>query len=209
VATTNDWSKRREAGGSGSNAMRMTAAPTQSARHDADCERSLLERLRSGDSAAAAEFYDRYAARVRRFILQSLGPGAPPQDAEDLSQETFIAMAEALPFFRGDSSLFTFACAIAHRKTMSFIRTNARRARLAQALPTETRGAELSPPADQRLRRAMTALKPEYREMLHLKYVEEATTAEIAAIVRKSEHAVESALARGRRALRKLMEAER
>jgi RNA polymerase sigma-70 factor, ECF subfamily len=206
--TTNDRNKGREAGGSGCGAMRTTAAPNQSAAREAYGERSLLERLRRGDSAAAAEFYDRYATRVRRFILQLLGPGASPQDAEDLSQETFIAMAEALPFFRGDSSLFTFACAIAHRKTMSFIRTNARRARLAEALPIEVFGAGTAPSGDEQLRRAMGALKPEYREMLHLKYVEEATTAEIAAIVRKSEHAVESTLARARRALRKLMEAE-
>ncbi len=208
MVTTNDQDNGREAGDRGCGAMRTTAAPNQSALRGADCERSLLERLRRGDPHAAAEFFDRYAARVRRFILQSLGPGAAAQDAEDLSQDTFIAMAEALPFFRGDSSLFTFACAIAHRKTMSFIRTNARRARLAEAVPIENRGAGVSPPADQRLRRAMGALKPEYREMLHLKYVEEATTAEIAAIVRKSEHAVESALARARRALRKLMEAQ-
>jgi RNA polymerase sigma-70 factor (ECF subfamily) len=209
VATTNDRKEGRETGGPGHGAMRTTEAPNQSAPPDAACESGLLERLRRGDSAAAAEFYDRYAARVRRFIMQSLGPGAPPQDAEDLSQETFIAIAEALPFFRGDSSLFTFACAIAHRKTMSFIRTNARRARLAAAVPIENRSVATPPPGDERLRRAMAVLKPEYREMLHLKYVEEVTTAEIAAIVRKTEHAVESTLARARRALRKLMEMER
>jgi RNA polymerase sigma-70 factor (ECF subfamily) len=207
--TTNDRNTGREAGGPGHDAMRTTAAPTATAPPDADCERGLVERLRSGDPDAAAEFYDRYAARVRRFIMQSLGLGAAPQDAEDLSQETFIAMAEALPFFRGDSSLLTFACAIAHRKTMSFIRTNARRARLAEARPIEDPGAGTARSDDEQLRRAMARLSPEIREMLHLKYVEEATVAEIAAIVRKSEHAVESALARARRMLRKLMEAAR
>jgi RNA polymerase sigma-70 factor (ECF subfamily) len=207
--TTNDRNTGREAGGPAHGAMRTTAAPTASAPPDADCERRFVERLRCGDPDAAAEFYDRYAARVRRFIMQSLGPGAAPQDAEDLSQETFIAMAEALPFFRGDSSLFTFACAIAHRKTMSFIRTNARRARLAETMPPERSGTSDTSSGDDRLRRAMARLRPEDRELLHLKYVEDATTAEIAAIVRKSEHAVESALARARSKLRKLMETER
>jgi RNA polymerase sigma-70 factor (ECF subfamily) len=205
--TTNDWKTGHEAGGAGHGAMRTTAAQSESAPARPDSERSLLDRLRRGDADAAAEFFDRYAARVRRFIMQMLGPNSPPQDAEDLSQETFLAMAEALPFFRGDSSLFTFACAIAHRKTASFIRTNARRARIAEsfAVGEETSGAPADP-ADAELRRAMAALRPEYREMLHLKYVEEASTAEIAAIVRKSERAVESALARARRALRKSME---
>jgi len=189
--------------------MRTTAAHTGPTPAEAGSEAGLLERLRRGDREAAAEFYDRYAARVHRFILQSLGPGASPHDAEDLTQETFIAIAEALPFFRGDSTLFTFACAIAHRKTLSFIRTNARRARLAEASPSGTPDTSPAQPADERLRRAFGRLSAEYREMLHLKYVEEASTAEIAAILRKSARAVESTLARARRTLRKLMEAER
>src|SRR5229473_5829865 len=96
-------------------------------------ESDLVSRLKLGDADAANEFFDRYAARVRRFIAQSLG--AEKSEAEDLLQETFIALAEALPFFCGDSSLFTFACAIAHRKVLSFIRTNARRARLIRTAP--------------------------------------------------------------------------
>jgi RNA polymerase sigma-70 factor (ECF subfamily) len=207
--TTNDRNTGREAQGPGHDAMRTTAAHTGPAAAEAGAEAGLLDRLRRGDSKAAEEFYDRYAARVRRFILQSLGPAASPHDAEDLAQETFIAMAEALPFFRGDSTLFTFACAIAHRKTLSFIRTNARRARLAEAAAIGTLDTTAAQPADERVRRAFSKLSAEYRELLHLKYVEEATTAEIAAIVRKSAHAVESALARARRALRKLMESER
>src|SRR6202040_2502221 len=97
-------------------------------------ESDLVLRLRLGDADAANEFFDRYAARIRRFIAQSLA--AEKSEADDLLQETFIALAEALPFFRGESSLFTFACAIAHRKVLSFVRTNARRARLIRAAPT-------------------------------------------------------------------------
>ena len=91
-------------------------------------EADLVARLKAGDEDAAHEFFDRYSARIRRFIANSLGGAA--DEADDILQETFIALADALPFFRGDSSLFTFACAIAHRKVLSFIRINARRARL-------------------------------------------------------------------------------
>ncbi len=96
-------------------------------------ETDLVARLKAGDEDAAHEFFDRYAARIRRFIANSLGVAA--DEADDILQETFIALADALPFFRGDSSLFTFACAIAHRKVLSLIRTNARRARLMRAAP--------------------------------------------------------------------------
>lgn len=168
-----------------------------------------LERLRRGDRDAASQFYDRYAARIHRFLLHALGAGAPRQDAEDLMQETFIAVAEALPFFRGDSTLFTFACAIAHRKALSFIRTSARRARIASTMDAPIDDAIEAPSGDEHLRRAFVALKSDYREVLHLKYDGEATTGEIAAILQITEHAVESRLKRARDALRKLMEKDR
>lgn len=165
-------------------------------------ESDLVARLKAGDQDAAHEFFDRYAARIRRFIAGSLG--AQAAEADDLLQETFIALADALPFFRGDSSLFTFACAIAHRKVLSFIRTNARRFRLMRMAPIDD--ASISQPeanASPEFRRALTGLRPEYREVLILKYVEEIRVSEIARILRLGEHAVESRLARARKALRK------
>jgi RNA polymerase sigma-70 factor, ECF subfamily len=163
-------------------------------------ESDLIARLKLGDEDAAHEFFDRYAARIRRFIASSLRADAA--EADDILQETFIALADALPFFRGDSSLFTFACAIAHRKVQSFVRTNARRARLMRTASIS----EPDPPshtADPHFRRALIELRPEYREVLILKYVEEVGVTEIARILRLSEHAVESRLARARKALRK------
>ena len=163
-------------------------------------EAELVARLKVGDEAAAHEFFDRYAARIRRFIASALRAEI---DADDLLQETFIALADALPFFRGDSSLFTFACAIAHRKVLSFVRTKARRARLMRGAPLAE---QVSPPdtdASPEFRRALAELRPEYREVLILKYVEEIGVTEIAATLRLSEHAIESRLARARKALRK------
>ena len=169
-------------------------------------ETDLVARLKAGDEDAAHEFFDRYAARIRRFIANSLGAAA--DEADDILQETFIALADALPFFRGDSSLFTFACAIAHRKVLSLIRTNARRARLMQAAPIAEHAALQDAGADREFNRALAELRPEYREVLLLKYVEEIGVSEIARILRISEHAVESRLARARKALRKALKEE-
>jgi RNA polymerase sigma-70 factor, ECF subfamily len=169
-------------------------------------EAELVARLKAGDEIAAHEFFDRYAARIRRFIASSLAGDAA--EADDLLQETFIALAESIPFFRGDSSIFTFACAIAHRKVLSFVRTNARRARLMREAPIDEHDAagETAPSRD--FTRALAQLRPEYREVLMLKYVEEIAVAEIARILRLGEHAVESRLARARKALRKSLREE-
>jgi RNA polymerase sigma-70 factor (ECF subfamily) len=108
-----------------------------------------------------------------------------------------------LPFFRGDSSLFTFACAIAHRKVLSLIRTNARRARLMRAATMVEHSGSHGGGADREFNRALGELRAEYREVLILKYVEEIRVSEIARILRLSENAVESRLARARKSLRK------
>jgi len=182
-------------------AERMPAAPDYSVSDD---ETSLLARLRRGDPAAAREFYDAYAQRIHRFILHALGPGNDA-DAEDILQDTFMALAEGLPFFRGQSSLFTFACAIAHRKTVSFIRNRARRGELMKDHTAEVVRLIIEPAPDQDLKNALASLSSEHRQVLILKYVEDMTVAEIAAVLSMSEHAVESRLARARRALTKAL----
>jgi RNA polymerase sigma-70 factor, ECF subfamily len=168
-------------------------------------ETSLLERLRRGDSAAAREFYDLYSSRIHRFILHALGPGNEA-DAEDILQETFMALAEAIPFFRGQSSLFTFACAIAHRKTLSFIRTRARRGEFMKDHTIEAVRSIIEPPPDQDLKNALASLSSDHREVLLLKYVEDLSVSEIAAVLSLTEHAVESRLARARKALSKALD---
>jgi RNA polymerase sigma-70 factor, ECF subfamily len=175
----------------------LVTAPASSPSSESD----LVVRLKLGDEDAAHEFFDRYAARIRRFIASSLRADAA--EADDIMQETFIALADALPFFREDSSLFTFACAIAHRKVQSFVRTNARRARLMRSAPVIDHDSPPNTDADPHFRHALSELRPEYREVLILKYVEEVGVTEIAGILRLSEHAVESRLARARKALRK------
>jgi RNA polymerase sigma-70 factor, ECF subfamily len=164
----------------------------------------FVARLRRGDTAAACEFYSDYEPRIFRFIVNALGsPRAA--DAQDLTQETFMAVAEAIPFFRGECSLLTFACSIAHRKVASFLRRNRRREDLA------SRSIETDPPAHpgaddrafEEIQIALAALKIEQREILLLKYVEGASLIEIAGILEISEHAAESRLARARRAIRR------
>lgn len=164
----------------------------------------LLARLRRGDVEAAGEFYCDYEPRVFRFIAHALGHRLEA-DAEDLTQETFIAVAQAIPSFRGDCSLLTFVCSIAHRKVASFIRRNRRREELGirsiEGDEPSRRGLEET--AFDGIRIALEALTVEHREILTLKYVEDASVAEIAGILEISQHAAESRLARARRAIRR------
>ncbi|MBL8970975.1 MAG: RNA polymerase sigma factor [Myxococcales bacterium] len=71
--------------------------------------------------------------RVRRGVL---GPGP---DAEDATQESLIALVQALPGFRGESSLATFATRIALRTAW---RVRERRAQRAQRTSSIDEGSD-------------------------------------------------------------------
>ena len=164
-------------------------------------EQELLVGLCSGDAAAADEFYHRYAARLYRFITHTLSSQLI-DEAEDLLQDTMMALADALPYFRGESSLFTFACGIAHRKVQSYLRKAGRRRQiLTRVAPDAPVDAPQQHSDD--LANALGRIDPAYRELLILKYVEELSQRDLAATLGISEHALESRLSRARRALSK------
>src|SRR6266478_1049881 len=154
-------------------------------------EQELLVGLCSGDAAAADEFYHRYAARLHRFITHTLSSQLI-DEAEDLLQDTMMALADALPYFRGESSLFTFACGIAHRKVQSYLRKASRRRQLLTRVAPDA-PVDVQQRSDD-LANAIGRIDPAYRELLILKYVEELSQRDLAATLGISEHAPESRL---------------
>lgn len=70
----------------------------------------LVRRSRSGDSAAFGELYRRHAPRVYN-LLRRLGQSEA--DAEDLTQETFLAAYRNLPSWRAAGTLSAWLCGIA------------------------------------------------------------------------------------------------
>ncbi|MDA8410946.1 MAG: sigma-70 family RNA polymerase sigma factor [Treponema sp.] len=83
----------------------------------------------------ASEIVAGHAALVRSFFLRRC---ACPEDAEDLAQEAFLAIVEALPRFRGDSAPSTWIWTICRRVFARHIRTKvAREGALARLLVEE------------------------------------------------------------------------
>src|SRR5881296_4257558 len=67
---------------------------------------SLLNRLKTGDDAASwQEFYRIYGKLVRDFAIQA---GLTDTEADEVVQETAIAMARNLPDFRYDPKVCRF-----------------------------------------------------------------------------------------------------
>ena len=75
-------------------------------------EKGWIVRAREGDSAAFEAIYNRYERRLYAFIYRLMGN---PEDAYDLTQDTFVKAYQALPRTAPDLNLSAWL----HRTTVS------------------------------------------------------------------------------------------
>jgi len=73
-------------------------------------EKTLLHQLREGRSEAYAAFVDVYGGRVHGLARRYARTEA---DAEDLTQEIFVALCRGITSFRGESALSTWVYRVA------------------------------------------------------------------------------------------------
>ena len=77
---------------------------------DAADDRKLVRAAQQGDDRAFRDLVLRYQRRVYQLAL---GMTKDPDEAMDISQETFVRVHKYLPSFKGDSSFFTWTYRIA------------------------------------------------------------------------------------------------
>ena len=175
--------------------------------------------LCQGDNHAAfAVLVDRYKNRIHWLVRRMVGG---PED-EDLTQEVFIKVYQALAGFRGGSSFKTWIYKIAHNLCLSELRKKGRRG---EHLSIEEEGDEklhcLLPDTrndledeiekrdlSQSIRTLMERLPPQYRTVLTLFYLEQAKYEEIAEIMGLPLGTVKTHIHRARLRLRDLLLAE-
>ena len=83
----------------------------------------LVERCRRGDSVAMERLILKYQDRIYNVILKIC---ANPEDAAELTQETFVKIIENLDRFEGRSSFYTWAFRIAVNLTFNYCQRNVR-----------------------------------------------------------------------------------
>lgn len=110
---------------------------------DAHGERLIVDAARAGDEQALSELYTLYFPRVYRYILARTGN---TYDAEDLAEEVFIRVIEAIERFEWrDAPFSAWLFRIAHNAVISQRRKEGARGRstqLAEGLATESAGPE-------------------------------------------------------------------
>jgi len=167
----------------------------------------MIQRCRAGDAEAFGELVTRYHGRVARSACRLLGS----QDVEDVVQDVFLRVLQKSDTYRFESEFSTWLLSI----TVNCCRTHLRRRALRQKLlwgmwRRDARAVHHAerPQSDRtalRTREAIRRLPTTYREPIVLRYFEDLSIADIAAVLRISTTAVEARLSRGRRRLKSLL----
>jgi len=179
-----------------------------------DLEARLIARLRAGELGALGEAYDAHHAHVRAFACRLLGDESA---AEDLVQDTFVALPRAIGRFRGEGTLRAFLVSIAANHARHFVRAAVRRRAAAARLAREPEPAGQKSPESGAVRRqladelvhAMDELSLDQRVALVLCEVEERTAGEVAQIVGAPEATVRTRVFHAKRKLREVLEKRR
>ena len=167
-----------------------------------------VEQARNGDEAAFSALVQEFHNNVWRFILKSVHN---PQDAEELTQETFISAWRSLQTFRGESKFSTWLLGIALNIARNHCNRSASRKEV--ELPDEHVLESLLPQAEdplaltqskqmlQELDRAIARLPSELREVVLLVRLEDLALEEAAALLQIPLGTVKSRLSRARERL--------
>lgn len=188
-------------------------------------DRQLVIRFNAGDESAFNEIVDRYHARVFSLAQNVLRNRA---DAEEIAQDTFVRAYRALPKFRGDSSLATWLYRIAMNLSRNRYWYFRRRRRhdavslehewgeekgtsFANFIAEETAGPRRDATQNEfqaLVEKCMSALDPNYREILSLRNGLDLPYEEIARLLDLKVGTVKSRIARARDTLRRLIASE-
>ncbi|HUL72778.1 MAG TPA: sigma-70 family RNA polymerase sigma factor [Vicinamibacterales bacterium] len=163
-------------------------------------DEDLALTFQAGDRAAFDTLFERYREPIWAFFRRRT---ADPADAEELAQETFLALLQASRRYEPRASFRSYLFGIAFN-VLSVWRRKARRA------PADAGGAAVDavpaasadPAATIWIRGALDALDPADRDILMLREYDALSYAEIAALVHVPVNTVRSRLFRARLALR-------
>lgn len=182
-------------------------------------EAEFIENLRSGDPEAIDLFVTRYSPDVYAVLLRLT---EDPEEAGDLTQETFVSALRSIKNFRGDSELKTWLIRIAINNSRNRFRWWKRRRRERTISLDATIGdtqltvgdtltftgidpeeAAIRLERERSLRQALTEVAEIYREALILCDIEGYSYEEISQMLGVNIGTVKSRIARGRDELRR------
>lgn len=173
-------------------------------------DHALLAGWRAGDRALGNVLFQRHIRSVSRFFRTKV-----PESAEDLTQTTFLALAEKperAPQIAG-VPFRAYLFGIARNQLLMYLRGKVRTAQRFDPLTSSARDAGAGPARivarqqqHETLAVALQRLPIDYQVALELHYFEQMPLADIAAVLERPLGTVKSLLSRGRDLLREQLE---
>ncbi|UCG56299.1 MAG: RNA polymerase sigma factor [Phycisphaerales bacterium] len=175
-------------------------------RSDKLIEQVLLLRCQIGDMDAFTELIERYERPLRYFISGLL---AKPEIAEDIFQETWLAVVRRISGLKNVDAFPVWLYRIARNKVYEHLRRTRELSRLCEDLPAPGHIDDcdaFSPEDAAKVHRCLRKLQPEHREVLMLRFLEQMSYQQIAQVLNCSLGTVKSRIHYAKLALRKEME---
>jgi RNA polymerase sigma-70 factor (ECF subfamily) len=186
----------------------VSGKPTLAANRD-NSAAALVVMVAAGNRLAMQVLFARHQPRVYRFLLRLLGSKAV---AQDLTSEVFLSVWQQASRFRARSTFSTWLLAIARNKAMTELRRR-------HDVPDDGNNNEIADPNDdpevtyavkrrgEILRKCLTRLAREHREIIDLVYYHEKSVQEVAQIMGIPRNTVKTRMFYARKKLSKLLEA--
>ena len=145
------------------------------------------------DREEAARLVEQYSTAVYRLAYARTGNR---EDAEDITQETFLRLVRTAPAFRDGEHCKAWLLRVAANCAVDLHRSPWRR----RSVPLEEAEQMAAPePAEEDgMLASILALPEEYRVVVHLYYYEDLSTGEIAKVLGKREGTIRTRLSRAR-----------
>jgi RNA polymerase sigma-70 factor (ECF subfamily) len=172
-------------------------------------ERLLVLRCQAGDEAAFAELVDHYQPRLRYYLHKML---AGVGDTDDVLQEIWLDVFRSVARLNAAGAFRAWLYRIAHDRAVKVFRKRRPQLEPLQdvVIDDATQDADVFQAEDaERVHGALDTLSAMQREVLVLRYIEDMSYDEIAAIVNCQVGTVRSRLHYAKRALREQLEKER
>ena len=168
-------------------------------------EQVLILRCQIGDKDAFAELIERYQAPLRYFISRLSGNS---ETAEDIFQDTWLTVIRRIHSLKKIDAFPTWLYRIARNKVYQQLRRKKMLSELDEniAVPNDTENDVFSPEDAAKIHRCLTELRPEHKEVLMLRFLEQMSYQQISEVLNCSLGTVKSRIHYAKLALKKEME---
>ncbi len=175
-------------------------------------DQHLINRLKEGDKQAFISLIEQYKHMVYTLALRII---KNEEDAEEVSQDSFLKVYQSIGSFKGDSKLSTWIYRIAYHRSLDYLKKNKRKPQTTQLQWEEVTNIQMAEMTwdhmetmerQEIIQKALRHLPGEDGVILSLFYFESLSLKEISGVLNITVNSVKVKLHRSRKRLASILE---